>query len=85
MLCLSLLYCPREGQPLRVANVRDAELLAQAADCVIREAERRAAALDEVDNVLGAAEHVEADALRRVLGIFMRSGENETTSATTVM
>jgi len=71
MLCLSLLYCPTDGRPLRIANIDDPELLNRAVDRAVREAERRAAAISEVDEVLGAAEREEAGALRRVLGIFM--------------
>ena len=85
MLCLSLTYFPETGQPFRIATIQDSGLLRQAASQAIREAERRAAVVDEVDSLLGAVEREEATRLRRVMGLFLPSCNRSHADADTII
>jgi hypothetical protein len=71
MVCLALLYVPRDGKPFRIADIANRGLLIQAAHTAIHEQDCKAACVDEVDSVLGAVEREESRKLRAVMNLLM--------------
>jgi hypothetical protein len=75
---IAILYEPERGRPLTVARVGDRRLLVAVAEAAIAEADERALALTEADEILGAVQREEAERVRRVLTILvpeLRPGE----------
>jgi hypothetical protein len=68
---LAILYEPERGRPLTVARVGDRRLLIAVAEAAIAEADERALALGEADELLGAVQREEAERMRRVLTILV--------------
>ena len=68
---LLLVYEVPGGRPLTVARVDNSSLLLDAAQTAILQAEQRADALSEADEVLGRIERSEANRLRQVLALLI--------------
>jgi len=68
---LAILYAPEGERPLSIARIYDRNLLSEAAEKAIHEAEAKASELKESDPTLGALQLEEAGKLRRVLGMLL--------------
>ena len=68
-----LLYEPAtaRSRPIPIARILNADLLLLVAKCAIVQAEARAAALAQADDLLGEAERAEVQRLRTVLALLI--------------
>jgi hypothetical protein len=72
MLRLEILYYPTgQENPLRVAAVSDARLLAKVAEAAINEADSYVENLSAMDSGLAEMQRAEVVRLRSVLGLFL--------------
>jgi hypothetical protein len=71
MVTLAIVYEPKNGTPLRVAQIRNELLVLEAARLAIEEAESGAAAVSEQDHTLGGIQKAEAVRLREVLSLLL--------------
>jgi len=72
-LSVLLMYEPQSaaGRPVPLARVTDSGAILQIARAAIQQAQRRAAELDQADEVLGTVERAEVDRLRNVLNVMV--------------
>lgn len=85
MVTLAIVYEPKNGTALRVAEVKNEALLLKAAQLAIEEADSGAAALAERDLTLGSIQKAEADKLREVLFLLLPNLESRTGAAALTM